>query len=298
MGENYLKILVKPQPLASFFARYHFPMDAQKLRERLQTRKGKLATRFIFLVLVALVFAKLAPTLADENAPAPDTSTPTISATPTPSASAEPTPTPSASVSAEPTPTPVLSPVPSDPIIESPSPVPSTSGSAAASPSPSPSPSVLPVAKQIMQLKVPSNLKADPRANTLYFPPINITSSEHLLICISSPDLFIDVYIRNQVDSIFGGVQLVAGDMSHQVLVTGTSAQVAAIINGAGGFSTFNPTKPVAGSSVLLQAVAVSAPILNPGFCSKGTSVNVKDSKVSALGITLDFKKGDIPLKR
>ena len=274
-------------------------MNAQELGERLQTRKGKLTTRFIFLVLVALVFAKLAPTLADENTPAPDTSTPTISATPSPSDSVEPTPTQSASASAEPTPTPVLSPVPSDPKIESPSPVPSTSRSAAvASPSPSPSPSVLSAAKQIMQLKVPSNLKADPRANTLYFPPINIASSEHLLICISSPDLFIDVYMRNQVDSNFAGAQLVAGDMSHQVLVTGTSAQVAAIINGAGGISTFNPTKPVAGSAVLLQAVAVSAPILNPGFCSKGTSVNVKNSKVSALGITLEFKKGDIPLKR
>jgi len=87
-------------------------------------------------------------------------------------------------------------------------------------------------------------------------------------------------------------------DMSHKVLITGTSAQVAAIINGAGGLSVFNPTKPIPGSSVQVQAVAVSMPTLKSAFCSQGSSKNVTQTKISALGITLDFKKGDIPLKR
>ena len=270
------------------------PRIASEMRERLATRKGKLAVRFIFLVVVAFVFAKVAPTLADENTPAPDISTPTISASPDQSTSVDPSP--SDSTSAEPTPTPVLSPIPSDPKKPVPDPVPTSSGSP--SPSPSPTPSVLALAKQNIKMNVPTKLNADPRANTLYFPPINLSSQEHLLVCISSSDLFLDVYLRGQADANFAGAQLVSMDMSHLVMVTGTSSQVAAIINGAGGLSAFNPTKPVPGSSVQIQAVAVSAPILKSDFCSQGSPKNVSNTKISALGITLDFKKGDIPLKR
>lgn len=268
------------------------PRIPSEMRERLATRKGKLAVRFIFLVVVAFVFAKVAPTLADENTPAPDISTPTISASPDQSTSVDPSP--SDSTSAEPTPTPVLSPIPSDPKKPVPDPIPTSSGS----PSPSPTPSVLSLAKQNIKMNVPTKLNADPRANTLYFPPINLSSSEHLLVCISSSDLFLDVYLRGQADANFAGAQLVSMDMSHLVMVTGTSSQVAAIINGAGGLSAFNPTKPVPGSSVQIQAVAVSAPILKSDFCSQGSPKNVSNTKISALGITLDFKKGDIPLKR
>ena len=145
---------------------------------------------------------------------------------------------------------------------------------------------------------MPSKLNADPRAQTLYFPPINISSPEHLLVCISSPDLLLDVYLRGQIDSSFAGAQLVAMDMSGQVLITGTSAQVAAIINGAGGLAAFNPAKPVIGSSVQIRAVAISAPSLKSAFCSQGSPKNVRNTVISALGITLDFKKGNIPLKR
>jgi hypothetical protein len=270
------------------------------LRERLSTRKGKLVMRFIFLVTVAFLFAKIAPTLADENSPAPDFSTPSASASPDPTISAEPTPTPSPSESPSEQPTTTLSPIPSDPGTQEPSPIPTTSSepTSSASPTPSPTPTVLTLAKQKMVLKVPSKLNADPRANTLYFPSIQISSPEHLLVCISSSNLFLDVYLRGQADSTFANIQLVAGDMSKQVLITGTSQQVAALINGAGGLAVFNPAKPVPGSSVQIQAVAISMPSLNPAFCSQGAPRNVTNTNISPLGITLDFKKGDIPLKR
>ena len=269
------------------------------LRERLATRKGKLVLRFIFLVTVAFLFAKIAPTLADENSPAPDRSTPSASASSTPTSSAEPTPSPSPSASPSGQPTPTLSPVPSDLGTQAPSPVPTTSSAptASASPTPSPTPTVLALAKQKMVLKVPAKLNADPRANTLYFPSIQIASPENLLVCISSSNLFLDVYLRGQVDSKFANTQLVAGDMSKQVLITGTSQQVAALINGAGGLAVFNPAKPVPGSSIQIQAVAISMPSLNPAFCSQGAPRNVTNTNISPLGITLDFKKGDIPLK-
>lgn len=267
-----------------------------EIRERLSTRRGKLAARFIFLALVAFIFAKVAPTLADENSPTPDMASPSASASPEPSSSIEPTPTPTESSTAEPTPTPVLSPIPSDTKSAEPQPIPTTSSSA--SPSPSPSPTVLALAKQNITLNVPAKLNADPRAQTLFFPTINISSPEHLLVCISSSDLLLDVYLRGQIDSSFAGAQLVAMDMSGQVLITGTSAQVSAIINGAGGLAAFNPAKPIQGSSVQIQAVAISAPSLKPAFCSQGSPKNVRNTKISGLGITLDFKKGDIPLKR
>ena len=276
------------------------PNISSDLRDRLSTRKGKLVLRFIFLVTVAFVFAKIAPTLADENSPAPDLSTPTASASPDSTVSAEPTPTPTPSESPSEEPTPTLSPVPSDPGTQEPSPVPTTSSepTSSASPTPSPTPTVLALAKQKMVLKIPAKLNADPRANTLYFPSIQIASPEHLLVCISSPDLYLDVYLRGQVDAKFSNIQLVAGDMSQQVLVTGTSQQVSALINGAGGLAVFNPAKPVAGSSIQIQAVAISMPSLNPAFCSQGAPRNVTNTKISPLGITLDFKKGDIPMKR
>jgi len=267
-----------------------------ELRERLSSRRGKLATRFIFLVVVAFVFAKVAPTLAEENSPTPIQASPSASATPAPSTSAEPTPTTSSSPTAEPTPTPLLSPMPCPARSCAPAPVPTISSSASLSPSPSPT--VLALAKQNIKLNVPAKLNADPRAQTLFFPPINISSPEHLLVCISSSDLLLDVYLRGQIDSSFAGAQLVAMDMSGQVLITGTSAQVAAIINGAGGLAAFNPAKPVIGSTVQIQAVAVSAPSLKSAFCSQGSPKNVRTTSISALGLTLDFKKGNIPLKR
>jgi hypothetical protein len=276
------------------------PNISSNLRERLATRKGKLVLRFIFLVTVAFLFAKIAPTLADENSPAPDLSTPSASASPDLAVSSEPTPTPSSSESPSGQPAPTLSPVPSDPETQEPSPIPTGSSepTSSASPTPSPTPTVLALAKQKMVLKVPAKLNADPRANTLYFPPIQIASPENLLVCISSPSLSLDVYLRGQVDSKFSNVQLVAGDTTQQVLITGTSQQVSALINGAGGLAVFNSAKPVAGSSIQIQAVAISTPSLNPGFCSQGAPRNVTSTKISPLGITLDFKKGDIPMKR
>jgi len=271
-------------------------LNSSEIRERLSTRKGKLATRFIFLIVVAFVFAKVAPTLADENSPGPELATPTISASPDAASSASPSPIPSDSTSAEPTPTPVLSPVPSDPKSAEPAPVPTTSSSP--SPSASPTPSVLALARQNIKINVPAKLNVDPRANTIYFPSINISSPEHLLVCISSSDLYLDVYLRSHIDSNFGTAQLVAMDQSHNVMITGTSAQVAAIINGAGGFAAFNPLKPVQGSKVQIQAVALSMPSLNPSFCSQGSPKNTATTFLTPLGITLDFKKGDIPLKR
>ena len=264
------------------------------------SRRFNLALRFGALIVVALVFSKIAPTLAEENSPAPEvpvaSSAPAPTADPTQSASSEPTPTDSA------TPAPTLSPIPSDPTPTPNAPVPSsssTSGSSStASPSPSPTPTVLPVSAQNFKLNIPASLNLDPRATRLYFPPINVASSGLVLACITSNKLMLDVYARGVADSGFGGEVMVSGDLTHAVSITGSADQVAAIINGGGGLATYSLTGSAAGAEVAWRFVAISMPTLRADFCTQGQPKNARTTQLRPLGLTLDLKKGDIKLKR
>ena len=252
-----------------------------------------LVARFVALVLIALVFSKVAPTLADENSLTPGVSTPVVapSESTSPSESASPSPTESPSGSASPEPE--LSPIPSEPEPSASPPVPSASPS----PSPTPTPKVLADSFQNIKINVPAVLNIDPRAGRLFFPLINISSTEYLLACISSNKLVIDVYQRGTPDSMLGGDLMVSGDMTHLVMITGTADQVRTVINGGGGLSVSSMAGTAAGNQLLMRFIAISLPTLDSEFCADGAPSNTRTTLLKPLGITLNLKKGDIKLK-
>ena len=252
-----------------------------------------MVARFAALVLVALIFSKVAPTLADENSPTPEVSAPVVTPTESSSPSESASPTPSQSPSDLASPEPDLSPIPSEPDPSASASVPSGSPS----PSASPAPKVLAAEFQNIKINVPAILNIDPRATRLFFPMINISSPEYLLACISSNKLVTDVYQRGTADSILNGDLMVSGDMTHLVMITGTASQVAAVINGGGGLSVSAMAGVAAGNQLLMRFTATSLPTLNPEFCASGAPSNARTTLLRPLGITLDLKKGDIKLK-
>ena len=253
---------------------------------------SKRATRSVSLVLrLLLVFAftfvifRLAPTMADELTPSPD-----IEA----SAPASPEPTPSESVliSPEPEATPTTASVPNQEPI---APVPAATPSPSTSASPPP-PSAL--ANQNMQLRVPSSLLVDPRARTASVSELFVSGPQNILACISSGSTLSDVYLKNMVDSDFGGQALVAGDRTGNVRVTGNAEQVLAILNSAQGIRVTAPFSTIANQSVYFRFVATSAPTLDAALCAKAWPSNTRTLTFRELGLQIEMKKGDVILKR
>jgi hypothetical protein len=91
---------------------------------------------------------------------------------------------------------------------------------------------------------------------------------------------------------------MVQGDMSPQLLVTGSVGQVNALINGVNGMSIFNYEKSVSYDHIIFRVVGVSAPVLNESFCNAAKGSNIKIIDIQPLGVTLDMRKGDVVLKR
>jgi hypothetical protein len=252
------------------------------------------------LSLVALVFAKIAPTLADEakNPPALESPAPIASTAPSAAPSESPSPTPTTAPA--PTPTPTLIPVPAAPSSAPPIPVPSDSASptARASASPSAKPTPHPLANQTMRIDIPNSVPVDPRGSSVYLPPINVSGTQYLEVCATSATAIFDTYSKNSYDSAFNGSILVAGDLTSSLFITGTIPQVLAILNSDQGLRLINPARPIGGSSALIRFVAISEPVLNPAFCAAATPANSKVVEVRAMGLGMDLIKGTIVLKK
>jgi hypothetical protein len=206
------------------------------------------------------------------------------------------------------------SPAPSDTstVSESPSPseapIPSSSPSAqgssspsqsfdteTASTSPSPRPPE-PIANQGMRIDLPSILPVDPRAQSRNLPAINISGPDYLLACMNSSNLIFDIYRKNSPDLIFNGEQLAAGDFSQSLLISGTSAQVEAIINSYNGLRMVSVRGSISEAVATFAFVAVSQPVLNASMCSR--SVNTRTLHFRPLGLGMDLVKNGLTLKK
>ena len=268
---------------------------------KLRRSKGKnLLIRLVMLSLVALVFAKIAPTLADEISNPPVLESPAPIASSAPSSVPTESPAPEPTAAPEATPTPTLIPVPASPSSPAPISVPSDSTSPSERPSASPSakPTPHPLANQTLRIAVPNSVPVDPRGSSVYLPQINVSGTQYLEVCATSTTVIFDTYSKNSYDSAFNGSILVAGDLTSSLLITGTIPQVLAILNSDQGLRLINPARPIGGSSALIRFVAISEPVLNPAFCAAAAPANSKLVEVRAMGLGMDLIKGTIVLKK
>lgn len=244
------------------------------------------AKRIGALIITGILLTIVAPVLADENNSAPIEE---LAIAPSDSA---PPDTSTVSESPAPTEAPIPSSSPSAQGSSSPS---QSSDSPTASSSPSPR-TPEPIANQGMRIDMPSTLPVDPRALSRNLPAINISGPDFVLACMNSSNAIFDIYRKNAQDSNFNGEHLASGDFSQNLMITGTAAQVEAIINSFSGLRMVSLRGSISEAVATFAFVAVSQPVLNASICSR--SVNTRTIIFRPLGIGLDLKKNGLTLKK
>ena len=262
----------------------------------LHAQKPKVLVKtFLAFSLVGLLFTIVAPVIADESA------APITSATETTTVTSDPTASPALA--------PELSEVaiPVDPAMATQSPSPSQSATAGNSSaesvtaSSSPSPTATPAAalkNQSMRVEIPSILPVDPRATSRNFPAILVSGPRYLLACLTGSNLFFDVYAKNSVQSSFNGEELVSGDGSSQLMITGTVDQVLAIFNSFGGLRATSARNAIGGLYANVSLVAMNQPSLNPIFCGQSAPANFRFIQFRPLALGMNLIKNDVNLKK
>ena len=250
-------------------------------------RRISLLIRLLLIFAFTFVIFRLAPTMADELTPSPDTE---VVATETPAASEQPSvpasPEPQDAPSASPAPVPTEEPI---------APVPASSPSPSTSATPPPPTALV---NQNMQLRVPTSLLVDPRARSASVSELYVAGPQNLLVCINSGSALSDVYLKNIADADFGGQALVAGDRTFNVRVTGNTSQVLAILNSAQGVRVSSAVGTIASRTVSFRFVATTAPTLDAALCAKASPANTRTLTFRELGLQIEMKKGDVILKR
>jgi hypothetical protein len=227
----------------------------------------RLAARLGSLALFAVVVSTIAPTIADElssspevvqqpaqPAPAPAPSPTEVEATPTPSAS----PTPEAQITR--------------PAIASTSPTPLAESSESVTVKDEP-PAPLEIQPKYV-LRIPNSVAVDPRARSYYLPHIYAAAdgAQFTMACISGAGVTFDSRNKQSSQNSDEGKDLVMGDQSGFLLISSTTARVVNLINSYTGLLVSSANGGLANKALTMRFVAVTAPVVDPTFCSAAKS--------------------------
>jgi len=226
----------------------------------------RLAARLGSLALFAVVVSTIAPTIADElsssaeivqpaePAPAPTPSITTVEVTPTPSAS--------------PTPEPEIT----RPAIASSSPTPLAESGESVTVKDEP-PAPLEIQPKYV-LRIPNSVAVDPRARSYYLPHIYAAAdgAEFTLACISGAAVTFDSRNKQSSQNSDEGRDLIMGDQSGFLLISSTTARVVNLINSYTGLLVSSTNGGLANKALTMRFVAVTAPVVDPTFCSAAKS--------------------------
>jgi hypothetical protein len=227
----------------------------------------RLAARLGSLVLFAVVVSTIAPTIADElntsppevvqpaePAPAPTPTTTEVEATPTPSAS----PTPEAEITR--------------PAIASTSPTPLAESGESVTVKDEP-PAPLEIQPKYV-LRIPNSVAVDPRARSYYLPHIYAAAdgAQFTMACISGAGITFDSRNKQSSQNSDEGKDLVMGDQSGLLLISSTTARVVNLINSYTGLLVSSANGGLANKALTMRFLAVTAPVVDPTFCSAAKS--------------------------
>jgi hypothetical protein len=227
----------------------------------------RLAARLGSLALFAVVVSTIAPTIADElssspevvqqpaqPAPAPTPSPTEVEATPTPSAS----PTPEAQITR--------------PAIASTSPTPLAESGESVTVKDEP-PAPLEIQPKYV-LRIPNSVAVDPRARSYFLPHIFAAAdgAQFTMACISGAGVTFDSRNKQSSQNSDEGKDLVMGDQSGFLLISSTTARVVNLINSYTGLLVSSANGGLANKALTMRFVAVTAPVVDPTFCSAAKS--------------------------
>lgn len=254
-----------------------------RLRARLhelfqsEKRSTRLFSRLVALVCAGLIFATVAPTIADEltgeaetsQSPAPEVVVESPTASPEPEVSESPSPTPSASDSPSPEPSVTRPVIPTG----SPTPLPESTDSQTAVIEEEPAPLEV---QPRFNLRMPATVAIDPRAKSYLMPHIVAQPEDPAvatLACISGSALAFDIMQKQSSQTFLEGPDYITGDRSNFILVAGTAARVINLINSYSGLVAYSDTTGIAGRPITIRLVALNKVALDPTFCSAARSI-------------------------
>lgn len=148
-----------------------------------------------------------------------------------------------------------------------------------------------------MRINLPNVLLVDPRAYSTYVPSIVITGPRYMIACLKGSNLSFDIYAKNSMDSTFNAEKLVDGDMSSSLMISGSTEQVAAILNSNSGTRLTGIRGPIGGFYAIYYFVAMNMPSLNPEFCTQGSTTNARAIYLRPLGLGLALIKNGVKLR-
>jgi hypothetical protein len=227
----------------------------------------RLAARLGSLVLFAVVVSTIAPTIADELSSSPEVVQQTAQPAPAPA----PSPT-----EVEATPTPSASPTPeaqiTRPAIASTSPTPLAESSESVTVKDEP-PAPLEIQPKYV-LRIPNSVAVDPRARSYYLPHIYAAAdgAQFTMACISGAGVTFDSRNKQSSQNSDEGKDLVMGDQSGFLLISSTTARVVNLINSYTGLLVSSANGGLANKALTMRFVAVTAPVVDPTFCSAAKS--------------------------
>ena len=249
----------------------------------------RLAARLGSLALFAVVVSTIAPTIADELSSSAEIVQP-----------AGPAPAPTPSISAvEVTPTPSASPIPEPeitrPAIASSSPTPLAESGESVTVKDEP-PAPLEIQPKYV-LRIPNSVAVDPRARSYYLPHIYAAAdgAEFTLACISGAAVTFDSRNKQSSQNSDEGRDLIMGDQSGFLLISSTTARVVNLINSYTGLLVSSTNGGLANKALTMRFVAVTAPVVDPTFCSAAKSS--ASTAFRPLGLEQSTVKGGGKLK-
>jgi hypothetical protein len=189
-----------------------------------------------------------------QPAPAPTPSPTEVEATPTPSAS----PTPEAQITR--------------PAIASTSPTPLAESGESVTVKDEP-PAPLEIQPKYV-LRIPNSVAVDPRARSYYLPHIYAAAdgAQFTMACISGAGITFDTRNKQSSQNSDEGKDLVMGDQSGFLLISSTTARVVNLINSYTGLLVSSANGGLANKALTMRFVAVTAPVVDPTFCSAAKS--------------------------
>lgn len=258
-----------------------------------EKRSVKLISRALALTLFAAVISTIAPTLADELSTDPAMLEPVVQSSTAPVAPvASETPTASAS------PNPTFSPEPivSRPAVATPSESPFVESSETST---AELPGVPLETQTAYVVKAPSSIAVDPRALNRFLPHIYASTPDrqvqYTMVCVSGPGLRFDAKQKGAANNQVEGDELIAGDLSGQVIISAETSRAIELLNSYQGLFMSSTGGGIAGRSLTIRFVAVTKPVADAQYCGVARSGAV--TTLRALGLDQSTTKGGGKLK-
>lgn len=251
----------------------------------------RLASRLASLAIFAAVISTIAPTIANELSSSSDI-VQTVQPEVTPEAT-QPAPTESPSPGASPSPEAEAQ--IDRPAIASTSPTPLAESGESVTVK-----DELPVPLEVQPkytLRIPNSVGVDPRARNYYLPHIYAAAdgAEFTMVCISGAGVTFDSRNKQSSQNSDEGRDQIMGDQSGFLLISSTTARVVNLINSYTGLLVSAANGGLANKGLTMRFVAVTAPVVDPTFCSAAKSS--ASTAFRPLGLEQSTVKGGGKLK-